>query len=214
MNTRLADGNDSLRMVLLVIVLVALAVSAIAPFDRTIWLAEVLPVLIALPILLATARRFPLTPLCCGLIAFFALILILGGAYTYARVPLGFWLQDVFGFTRNPYDRIGHFFQGVTPAILGRELLLRTSPLRPGKWLFWLLVLACLGISAAYELVEWATAVIWGAGSVEFLGTQGDPWDAQWDMGMALLGATSALLLLGRAHDRQIRRLVATTAGK
>lgn len=214
MSVRLADGNDSLRIALLAVVLVALAASAIAPFDRTIWLAEVLPVLIALPILLATARRFPLTPLCCGLIALFALILILGGTYTYARVPLGFWLQHMFDFARNPYDRIGHFFQGVTPAILGRELLLRTSPLRPGKWLFWLLVLACLGISAAYELVEWATAMLWGAGSVDFLGTQGDPWDAQWDMFMALLGATGALLLLGRAHDRQIRRLVATTAGK
>lgn len=214
MSARLADGNDSLRIALLFIVLAALAVSAIAPFDRTIWLAEVLPVLIALPILLATARRFPLTPLCCGLIALFALILILGGAYTYARVPLGFWLQDMFDFARNPYDRIGHFFQGVTPAILGRELLLRTSPLRPGKWLFWLLVLACLGISATYELVEWVSAIFWGDGSVAFLGTQGDPWDAQWDMFMALLGAMSALLLLGRLHDRQIRRLVETTAAK
>jgi hypothetical protein len=125
MSVRLADGNDSLRIALLAVVLVALAASAIAPFDRTIWLAEVLPVLIALPILLATARRFPLTPLCCGLIALFALILILGGTYTYARVPLGFWLQHMFDFARNPYDRIGHFFQGVTPAILGRELLLR-----------------------------------------------------------------------------------------
>lgn len=214
MSARLADGNDSLRIALLAVVLAALTASAIAPFDRTIWLAEVLPVLIALPILLATARRFPLTPLCCGLIALFALILILGGAYTYARVPLGFWLQDMFDFARNPYDRIGHFFQGVTPAILGRELLLRTSPLRPGKWLFWLLVLACLGISAAYELVEWASAMLWGAGAVDFLGTQGDPWDAQWDMFMALLGAMSALLLLDRPHDRQIRRLVATTAAK
>ena len=213
MNARLADGNDSLRIALLAVVLAALAASAIAPFDRTIWLAEVLPVLIALPILLATARRFPLTPLCCGLIAFFALILILGGAYTYARVPLGCWLQDVFGFARNPYDRLGHFFQGATPAILGRELLLRTSPLRPGKWLFWLLVLACLGISAAYELVEWASAMFWGAGSVEFLGTQGDPWDAQWDMFMALIGAASALLLLGRAHDRQLERLTGTPVG-
>jgi putative membrane protein len=213
MSVRLADGNDSLRIALLAVVLAALVASAIAPFDRTIWLAEVLPVLIALPILLATARRFPLTPLCCSLIALFALILILGGAYTYARVPLGLWLQDAFGFARNPYDRLGHFFQGATPAILGRELLLRTSPLRPGKWLFWLLVLACLGISAAYELVEWATAMFWGAGAVDFLGTQGDPWDAQWDMFMALSGATSALLTLSRPHDRQLAGMATTTCG-
>jgi putative membrane protein len=192
------------RFALLAIVVAALAASAVSPFDRATWWAEVMPVLIALPILAATARRFPLTPLTYGLIAFFALILILGGTYTYARVPLGFWLQDLFGFERNPYDRIGHFFQGVTPAILGRELLLRTSPLRPGKWLFALLTLACLGISACYELVEWAAAVWWGGGSVEFLGTQGDPWDAQWDMFLALLGAMAAQLLLGRLHDRQL----------
>ncbi len=195
---------NSLRISLLAIVLAALAASAIAPFERTVWWAEVMPVLIATPILIATAQRFPLTPLSCYLITFFALILILGGAYTYARVPIGFWLQDAFGFARNPYDRVGHFFQGVTPAILGRELLLRTSPLRPGRWLFSLLVLACLGISASYELVEWASAVFWGDGSVAFLGTQGDPWDAQWDMFMALIGAVSALLLLGGLHDRQL----------
>ena len=198
---------NSLRISLLAIVLAALAASAIAPFERTVWWAEVMPVLIAAPILIATARRFPLTPLSYCLIAFFALILILGGAYTYARVPIGFWLQDAFGFARNPYDRVGHFFQGVTPAILGRELLLRTSPLRPGKWLFFLLVLACLGISASYELVEWASAVFWGDGSVAFLGTQGDPWDAQWDMFMALIGVVSALLLLSRLHDRQLKRM-------
>jgi putative membrane protein len=200
---------NCLRLSLLALVLGALCASALAPFDRTVWLAEVMPVLIALPILLLTAQRFPLTPLTCCLIAFFALILILGGAYTYARVPVGFWLQDMCGFARNPYDRIGHIFQGVTPAILGRELLLRTSPLRPGKWLFCLLVLACLGISASYELIEWASAVFWGEGSIAFLGTQGDPWDAQWDMFMALLGAVSALLLLPGVHDRQLRSLQA-----
>ncbi|MBI5860649.1 MAG: DUF2238 domain-containing protein [Rhodocyclales bacterium] len=195
------------RFFLLATVLAALAASAVAPFDRATWWAEVMPVLIAVPILVATGRQFPLTPLSCYLIAFFALILILGGAYTYARVPFGFWLQEVFGFTRNPYDRIGHFFQGVTPAILGRELLLRTSPLRPGKWLFSLLLLACLGISASYELIEWAAALFWADGSVAFLGTQGDPWDAQWDMFLALVGATSALLLLGRLHDRQLNEI-------
>lgn len=202
----------SLRMVLLAVVVVALIASAIAPHDRAVWLAEVMPVLIALPMLVASARRFPLTPLVCWLIALFALILIVGGAYTYSRVPLGEWLQALFGFERNPYDRIGHVFQGVVPAMLGRELLLRTSPLRPGKWLFALLVLACLGISACYELVEWAAAVFWGDGSVAFLGTQGDPWDAQWDMFMALIGATLALLALSRWHDRQLRRLAPAAA--
>lgn len=197
----------SLRVALLILVVSALIVSGIAPRDRATWWAEVMPVLIALPILLLTAKRFPLTPLTYSLIAFFSLILILGGAYTYSHVPIGLYVQDLFGLARNPYDRFGHVFQGVTPAILGRELLLRTSPLRRGKWLFSLLVLSCLGISAAYELVEWATTIFWGDGSVEFLGTQGDPWDAQADMFMALLGAVAALLLLGRWHDRQLREL-------
>lgn len=196
-----------LPLILLLIVLAALAASGIAPHDRGVWWAEVMPVLIAAPILLATARRFPLTPLTYGLIAFFSLILILGGAYTYARVPIGFAVQDWFDLARNPYDRFGHFFQGVTPAILGRELLLRTSPLRPGKWLFALLSLSCIGISALYELVEWAAAELWAGGAVEFVGMQGDPWDAQADMLMALLGAMLAQALLGRMHDRQLAQL-------
>lgn len=196
-----------LPLILLLIVLAALAASGIAPHDRGVWWAEVMPVLIAAPILVATARRFPLTPLAYALIAFFSLILILGGAYTYARVPIGFAVQDWFDLARNPYDRFGHFFQGVTPAILGRELLLRTSPLRPGKWLFALLSLSCIGISALYELVEWAAAELWAGGAVEFVGMQGDPWDAQADMLMALLGAMLAQALLGRMHDRQLAQL-------
>ena len=200
----------SLRVALLVLVLVALALSGIAPHDRSVWWAEVMPVLIALPILVATARRFPLTPLTYGLIAFFSLILILGGAYTYSRVPIGNVVQEMFELARNPYDRFGHFFQGVTPAILGRELLLRTSPLRPGKWLFALVTLSCLGISALYELIEWAAAELWAGGAVEFVGMQGDPWDAQADMLMALLGAMLAQAALGRLHDRQLGRLPGT----
>jgi len=196
-----------LRIALLAVVLVALAASAVAPYDRTIWFAEVAPVLIAVPLLVATARRFPLTPLCCVLVAAFALILILGGTYTYARVPLGFTLQEWFDLVRNPYDRIGHFFQGVTPAIVARELLLRTSPLQPGKWLFTLVTLGCLGISAAYELIEWLSAVVWGDGSTEFLGSQGDQWDAQWDMFLALCGAVLAQLAFARLHDRQLGAL-------
>ena len=197
----------TLRASLLLAVLAALVASGVAPYDRGVWWAEVMPVLIAVPILVASARRFPLTPLTYGLIAFFSLILILGGAYTYARVPIGFVVQDWFELARNPYDRFGHFFQGVTPAILGRELLLRTSPLRPGKWLFFLVTLSCLGISALYELVEWAAAELWAGGAVEFVGMQGDVWDAQADMLMAVMGAMLAQWLLGGTHDRQLARL-------
>ena len=197
----------TLRASLLLAVLAALVASGVAPYDRGVWWAEVMPVLIAVPILVASARRFPLTPLTYGLIAFFSLILTLGGAYTYARVPIGFVVQDWFELARNPYDRFGHFFQGVTPAILGRELLLRTSPLRPGKWLFFLVTLSCLGISALYELVEWAAAELWAGGAVEFVGMQGDVWDAQADMLMAVMGAMLAQWLLGGTHDRQLARL-------
>ena len=133
-----------------------------------------------------------------------ALILVLGGHYTYARVPLGFWLQDLFDFARNPYDRIGHLAQGFVPAILAREALLRATPLRPGAWLFFLVVCVCLAISSVYELLEWAVAIAIGEASDSFLGTQGDPWDTQWDMFLALVGALAAQLLLARAHDRSI----------
>lgn len=194
---------------MLLLVLSAFAWSAISPYERGTWWAEVLPVVVTTPLLLVTARRFELSTLACSMITLFALILILGGHYTYARVPLGFELQELLGLQRNPYDRIGHFFQGATPAIVARELLLRTSPLRAGKWLFAIVTLSCLGISAAYELLEWLTALVWGGGSVEFLGTQGDVWDAQWDMFTALLGALSAQLLLGRWHDLQLQRLQA-----
>ncbi|AUN94616.1 DUF2238 domain-containing protein [Pseudazoarcus pumilus] len=196
-----------MRIALLVIVLAALAASAIAPHDRAIWFAEVFPVLVVLPLLVLTAHRFPLTAVTYVMIALFALILILGGTYTYARVPLGFALQDWFDLARNPYDRIGHFFQGATPAIVARELLLRTSPLRAGKWLFVVVTLSCLGISAAYEIIEWQAAVWWADGSVAFLGTQGDVWDAQWDMFLALCGAVTAQVLLSGLHDRQLARL-------
>lgn len=192
---------------MLLVVSITLVWSGIAPHERGVWLAEVIPVLIAIPLLVVSARRFPLTTLCYAMITAFALILILGGAYTYARVPLGFALQEWFELARNPYDRIGHFFQGATPAIVARELLLRTSPLRPGKWLFAVVTLSCLGISASYELIEWQAAVWWADGSVEFLGTQGDVWDAQWDMFLALSGAIAAQLLFARLHDRQLALL-------
>ena len=185
----------------------ALLVSGIAPHDRLTWLLEVAPILIAVPVLVATARRFPLTPLAYRLIFVHALILMLGGHYTYAEVPLGDWVADALGLARNPYDRLGHLAQGFVPAIVVREILIRRSPLRPGKWLTFLVVCVCLAISAAYELVEWWSALLGGENADAFLGTQGDQWDTQWDMFTALVGAIAALALLGRYHDRQIARL-------
>jgi putative membrane protein len=185
----------------------ALLVSGIAPHDRLTWLLEVAPILIAVPVLVATARRFPLTPLAYRLIFVHALILMLGGHYTYAEVPLGDWVADALGLARNPYDRLGHLAQGFVPAIVVREILIRRSPLRPGRWLTFLVVCVCLAISAAYELVEWWSALIGGENADAFLGTQGDQWDTQWDMFTALVGAIAALTLLGRYHDRQIARL-------
>ncbi len=199
--------------VLLVVGAIALAVSGVAPHDRLTWLLEVAPILIAVPVLIATARRFPLTPLAYRLIFLHALILMLGGHYTYAEVPLGDWVADALGLARNPYDRLGHLAQGFVPAIVVREILIRRSPLRPGKWLAFLVVCVCLAISAAYELIEWWSALIGGESADAFLGTQGDQWDTQWDMFTALVGAVAALALLGRYHDRQIARLEAQSHG-
>jgi putative membrane protein len=194
-------------LVLLALLAVALVVSGIGPYDRATWWLEVFPILLAVPVLLFTARRFPLTPLAYRLIFVHALVLVLGAHYTYARVPLGTWAQDWFGFARNHYDRFAHFVQGFAPAILTREVLLRTSPLGKGGWLFFLVLCVCLAISAVYEFLEWGTALIAGSGATEFLGTQGDPWDTQWDMFLALLGAAISQLLLGRIHDRQLAAL-------
>ena len=191
-------------LALLVTGAVLLVWSGINPFDRTTWILEVFPIFIAVPLLLATARRFPLTPLAYRLIFVHALVLMLGGHYTYAQVPLGFWMQDVFGFARNHYDRIGHLAQGFVPAIIAREILVRRSPLTPGKWLFFIVLSVCLAISACYEFIEWWSALIGGTAADAFLGTQGDPFDTQADMFMALIGATAAQLLLARLHDRQI----------
>ncbi len=199
------SGREPLA--LLAVGAVALVVSGGAPHDRLTWVLEVAPILIAAPILVATARRFPLTPLTYRLVFLHALILMLGGHYTYAEVPLGDWVADALGLLRNPYDRVGHFAQGFVPAIVVREILIRRSPLRPGKWLAFLVVCVCLAISAAYELVEWWSALLGGESADAFLGTQGDQWDTQWDMFMALVGAVAALALLGRYHDRQIARL-------
>ena len=196
--------------VLLLATLAALVVSNIGPTDRVTWWLEVAPVLIALPILIGTRHRFPWTPLLYVLLFVHGLILILGGHYTYAMVPLGEWMKEAFGFARNHYDRIGHFAQGFVPAILAREILLRTSPLRPGRWLFTIVVAICLAFSAFYELIEWWTALIGGHGAEAFLGTQGDIWDTQNDMFQALLGAIAAQVLLARWHDRQLARLASS----
>lgn len=157
--------------------------------------------------LVATYARFRLTPLVYRLLLLHALILVVGGHYTYAEVPLGFWVRDALGLARNHFDRLGHLAQGFVPAMLVRELLVRRSPLRPGAWLFTLTTTVVLAISAAYELVEWAAAVLTGEAAAAFLGTQGDPWDTQWDMFLALVGGVTAQLLLARRHDGQLARL-------
>ncbi|MCW5830476.1 MAG: DUF2238 domain-containing protein [Deltaproteobacteria bacterium] len=196
------------RIALVALTVLALVLSGWSPFDRLTWFLEVLPVLIGLPLAILTFDRFPLTPLLYRLLFFHSLGLILGGHYTYARVPAGDWMRDVFSLSRNPYDRFGHFVQGFVPAILARELLLRLTPLKPGKWLFFIVVSFCLAFSAVYELMEWLAAVIIGQGANEFLGMQGDEWDTQWDMFLALVGAALSLLLLSGVHGRQLERIV------
>jgi len=181
--------------------------SAIAPHDYFTWFLEVFPVLIALPLLLLTQRRFPLTNLVYGLIALHMVILLIGGHYTYAEMPVFNWLRDYYSWDRNYYDRVGHVAQGFVPAMLAREILLRTSPLKPGKWLFFIVVSVCLAISAFYEFIEWWVALASGSDAVAFLATQGDIWDTQWDMFLAFTGAVSAQLLLAKTHLRQMRQM-------
>jgi putative membrane protein len=198
-NTALAAASVAL--------LALLALSGYQPYDRTTWLLEVLPIALALPVLWATHRRFPLTTLLYALIFLHAVVLMLGGAYTYARVPLGFQLADFFGLTRNPYDKIGHFMQGLVPALVAREVFLRGGYVRGKGMQAFLVVCVVLAISATYEFAEWGAALALGQGADEFLGTQGDPWDTQSDMLFALIGAVAALLVFSRLHDRQIARL-------
>ena len=193
-------------VVLLGIISASMVISGIGPYDRVTWYLEVAPVFIGIPILFFTFKRFPLTPLTYRLLTIHALILILGGHYTYARVPLGYWIQDLFDFSRNHYDRIGHLAQGFVPAILAREILLRTSPLRPGKWLFVIVTSIALAFSAFYEMIEWWSSIAGGDSADSFLGTQGDIWDTQWDMFLALIGAITAQLVLSKRHDRELNR--------
>jgi putative membrane protein len=192
------------RWLLVAIVLGALAWSGIAPHDRLTWMLEVVWVAVGLPLVAWTWGRFPLSRLLSWLLALHAVILIYGGAHTYSLTPLGLWSMEAFDLARNHYDRIGHLAQGFIPAILARELLLRRTPLQRGGWLFYLVLAAALSFSAFFELIEWWAALVWGGDADAFLATQGDVWDTQWDMFLALCGAIAAQLGLARVHDRQL----------
>ena len=189
------------------LIVLALIVSFINPHDRLTWLMEVMPVLIALPLLALTYPHFPLTPLLYFLIFLHALILIVGGTYTYAHVPVGFWVQDVLGLARNPYDKLGHLWQGLVPALVAKEIFVRRHFVSGKKMVAFLAICVAMAISAWYELIEWWAAVLMGQGADEFLGTQGDQWDTQSDMCLAFIGAMIAVVLLARWHDRQIARM-------
>jgi putative membrane protein len=195
------------ELALLAIVAVVLGWSAISPHDRFTWFLEVFPVLLGVPALIYVYPRFRFTPLVYTLIALHAIILMVGGKYTYAEVPFGFWMKETFGFARNHYDRIGHFAQGFIPAMAAREILIRRSPLRASGWLTFFVICFCLALSAFYELIEFWTALATGEAAEAFLGTQGDPWDTQWDMMLALIGAITALVLLSRWHDHELRKV-------
>lgn len=203
---QMSQTKLSLLIFMLIATGIALVASCWQPYDRATWLMEVVPVFIAIPVLWATYKKFPLTTLLYWCIFFHGLILILGGAYTYARVPAGFLVQDWFDLSRNPYDKLGHFFQGFAPALIAREILLRNQVVKGGKMLAFIIVCIVLAISASYELIEWGAALIMGQGADEFLGTQGDQWDTQSDMFMALVGSIVALTLFSHWQDAQLQR--------
>ncbi len=203
------ENRNLLTTGLAILVGGALLISGIAPFDRLTWVMEVAPAVIALVLLAATRKTYPLTTLLYILIAVHALVLIAGGTWSYARVPFGFWLQDLLGTARNPYDKIGHLLQGFVPALVAREILLRGAWVRGRRMCAFLCVCIAMAISASYELIEWGAALWLGQGADEFLGTQGDPWDTQSDMLMALIGSSAAMLLLAGWHDRQLAKLPA-----
>ncbi len=201
-----ADRSRNLALAAAALV-VLLAISGARPYDRATWVMEVFPVFVVLPLLWTTHRRFPLTNLLYALIFVHAVVLMVGGAYTYARVPLGFWIADLLHITRNPYDKIGHFFQGFVPALAAREILIRGGHVRGRRMVAFLSLCVVMAVSACYELIEWGAAVALGQGADEFLGTQGDPWDTQSDMFFALIGGLTALLFVARLQDRQMARL-------
>jgi len=203
---RMIKTIDLTHLAMLFILSVCLVVSGIHPFDRTTWALEIFPILIALPILFLTYNKFRLTQLLYFFILIHMLILVLGGAYSYARVPLGFALQDWLHLSRNPYDKIGHFFQGFVPALVAREILVRKKIIHGKKMLAFIVTCIVLAISASYELIEWATALVLQQGAEEFLGTQGDMWDTQSDIFLALIGAIVALIGFTKIHDKQIQK--------
>lgn len=184
-----------------------LAFTGVRADDKGTWLMETAPIFLAAPVVYFTYRRFPLSSLLYWLIALHAVILMVGGLYTYAKVPLGFWIQDTFHMSRNPYDKIGHFAQGFVPALVARELFLRRRIVTSRGWAVFLAISVAMAISACYELIEWGAAMALGGGADAFLGTQGDIWDTQSDMGMALVGALVAMALFTRWQDRDIARL-------
>ncbi len=199
--------REHVPVVLLVLALAALGASAIEPTDRLTWWLEVSPVMVGVAIVVPTARRFPLSHLLYTCLLVHAIILVVGGHYTYAQVPAGLWLQDLFDLSRNHYDRLGHLAQGFVPAVLAREILIRRSPLGQSAWLPFVVICVCLAFSAFYELIEWWVSLALGQSAGEFLGTQGDIWDTQWDMFLALVGADVSLVTLAKAHDRSLARL-------
>ena len=200
------DTNDKkLYIVLLLTLTMVFVWSAITPFDYFTWILEALPVMVGLAVVLSIYKKFRFTNLAYILMLVHAIILLIGAHYTYAKVPAFDYIRELFQLSRNHYDRLGHFAQGFIPAILAREILLRTSPLRTGKWLFAIVVCVCLAISACYELFEWLVAELTGTAAQAFLGTQGDVWDTQKDIALALIGAIAALLILAKPHDRMLR---------
>ena len=203
----LTKAKSHFFLVLLIVLSAVFIWSVIFPYDRLTWWLEIFPILIALPFLVFTYSKFEFTRLTYLLILMHAIILLIGGHYTYAEVPPFNWLRDTFDLSRNYYDRVGHFVQGFVPAMVAREILLKKSPLLIGRWLFFIVVCICLSISACYEFIEWWVAVISGTGADAFLGTQGDVWDTQWDMFTALLGAIIAQLLLARQQDKQMGKM-------
>ena len=203
-----SNTNKRFHLLLLISGLVLLILSGLNPLDRVTWALEVFPAVFGLLILVPTYRRFPLSNLVYVLIWIHALILIVGGHYTYAEMPLFNWIRDAFDLQRNYYDRVGHVAQGFVPAMIAREILLRTSPLKPGKWIFAICLAFSMAISSIYELIEWAAALILAQGADQFLATQGDQWDTQNDMFCCLIGATLALILLSRLHNKSLKKVM------
>ncbi len=203
-------NRSTILIIATLLIAVMLLISGYHPYDRTTWVLEVFPVFIALPVLAATYRNFPLTSLLYLFIFLHAMVLITGAAYTYARVPLGFQIADLLDLSRNPYDKIGHFFQGFVPALVAREIIIRQQIIHGARMRSFIVICVVLAISASYELIEWASALLLGQGANEFLGTQGDPWDTQSDMFLALIGACTALLFFSRLHNKQIDRIISS----